>query len=175
MDINWHSILTSHFLWGLVIGLLIWLYTLLKCTFTARKAVKAKESVITALNNEKHKLRQHLQIQLDIEAESKSNQKKALEQLKDENENLRVTVQTLRQKPKREDIILLQVYDRAIHIMQERAPGFAPTWEGTLKEAKGEIEKANRGILPFIRRVIRPSSTPMIVTDDSKKRLETSE
>ncbi len=135
---------------------------------------KSKDSTINILKNEKHKLKQHLQIQLEIESESKEMQKKKFEKIKDENENLRTSVQTLRIKPRREEIILLQVYDRAIHIMQERAPGFAPTWENTLKEAKTEIDKANRGIVPFIRRVIRPSSTPLIVCENRKK-LESSE
>ena len=119
-------------------------------------------------------MKQHLQIQLEIESEAKERQKQTLEKLREENENLRTSVQTLRLKPRREEIILLQIYDRAIHIMQERAPGFAPTWEGTLKEAKTEIDKANRGVIPFIRRVIHPSSTPLIVTDN-RKRLESSE
>jgi hypothetical protein len=174
MDVTWKSILSSHFLWGLIIGLLIWLFTVIKSYFSHRNIRKAKDGTINHLKNEKNKLKQHLQIQLEIESESKERQKQTLEKLREENENLRTSVQTLRLKPRREEIILLQIYDRAIHIMQERAPGFAPTWEGTLKEAKTEIDKANRGVIPFIRRVIHPSSTPLIVTDN-RKRLESSE
>jgi hypothetical protein len=174
MDVTWKSIFSSHFLWGLIIGLLIWLFTAIKSYFSHRNIRKAKDSAINHLKNEKNKLKQHLQIQLEIESESKERQKQTLEKLREENENLRTSVQTLRLKPRREEIILLQIYDRAIHIMQERAPGFAPTWEGTLKEAKTEIDKANRGVIPFIRRVINPSSTPLIVTDN-RKRLEASE
>ena len=174
MDISWKSILSNHFLWGLVIGLLIWLFTLIKFYFTFRNLSKAKDDTINTLKNEKHKLKQHLQIQLEIESESKERQKQSFEKIKEENENLRTSVQTLRLKPRREEIILLQIYDRAIHIMQERAPGFAPTWEGTLKEAKTEIDKANRGVIPFLRRVIHPSSTPLIVSEN-RKRLESSE
>ena len=174
MDFSWQSILASHFFWGLIIGLLIWLFTVIKFYFAYRNICRIKDSTINSLSSEKHRLKQHLQIQLEIEAESKERQKKNLEKVKEENENLRTTVQTLRIKPKREELILLQVYDRAIHIMHERAPGFAPTWENTLKEAKSEIEKANKGIIPFIRRVIRPSSTPLIVCNDTK-RLEPSD
>lgn len=163
MDFNWHAFLTNHFLWGLVIGLLIWLFTVIKFYFSRIRTRKIKEGELNALRNEKLKLKQHLQIQLEIESESKERQKRTLEKLKEENENLRTSVQTLRLKPRREELILLQVYDRAIHIMQERAPGFAPTWESTLKEAKSEIEQANKGIIPFIRKVIHPSSTPLIV------------
>ena len=174
MDTNWNSILSNHFLWGLAIGLLIWLYTVIRLHFSHKNASKAKDSAISTLKNEKNKLKQHLQIQLEIEAESKERQKQTVDKVKEENENLRASVQTLKLKPRREEIILLQVYDRAIHLMQERAPGFAPTWENTLKEAKTEVDKANRGVIPFIRRVIHPSSTPLIVSDN-RKRLESSE
>jgi len=174
MDISWKSILSNHFVWGLVVGLLIWLFTVIRFYFTYRNMRKGKDSTINTLKNEKHKLKQHLQIQLEIESESKERQKKNLEQLKEANENLRTSVQTLRQKPRREEIILLQIYDRAIHIMQEKAPGFAPTWENTIKEAKTEIDKANRGVVPFIRRIIHPSSTPLIVSEN-RKRLESNE
>ena len=174
MDIHWKSLLSNHFLWGLVIGLAIWLFTVFKFYFSRRNLAKIKDGSINALKNEKHKLKQHLQIQLEIESESKERQKKTLEKIKEENENLRTSVQTLRIKPKREEIILLQVYDRAIHIMHERAPGFAPTWENTLKEARSEVEKANKGIIPFIRKVIHPSSTPLIIAAEAKS-LETSE
>lgn len=169
---NWHSILTNHFIWGLAAGLVIWALSTVKFYLSHMRVCRTKNATISSLINEKHKLKQHLQIQLEIESESKERQKKTLEKVKEENENLRTSVQTLRLKPKREEIILLQVYDRAIHIMHERAPGFAPTWENTLKEAKTEIEQANKGIIPFIRKVIHPSSTPLIMEakhiDDSE-------
>jgi hypothetical protein len=37
---------------------------------------------------------------------------------------------------------VLYVYDKAIHIMFEKHPGFAAMRAGVLKEAKTEIEKA---------------------------------
>ena len=174
MDIDWKSLLSNHFLWGLAIGLLIWIYSGIRLYFSHKAVSKAKETVINTLKNEKNKLKQHLQIQLEIEAESKERQKEKIDKIKEENENLRTSVQTLRLKPKREELILLQVYDRTVHMMQERAPGFAPTWENTLKEAKAEIEKANKGVIPFVRRIIHPSSTPLIAKD-SRSRLESSE
>ena len=174
MDFSWKSLLSNHFVWGLAIGLFIWLITLIKFYFNYRSMKRSKNNTITSLKNEKNKLKQHLQVQLEIEAESKERQKHNYDKIKEENENLRTSVQTLRLKPRREELILLQVYDRAIHIMQERAPGFAPSWEATLKEAKTEIDKANRGVIPFIRRVIRPSSTPLLVSDP-KKQLESSD
>ncbi len=174
MDFNWKSLLANHFVWGLAIGLFIWLITLIKFYFNYRSLKRTKNGIINSLKNEKNKLKQHLQVQLEIEADAKERQKHNLDKIKEENENLRTSIQTLRLKPRREELILLQVYDRAIHIMQERAPGFAPTWEATLKEAKTEIDKANRGVIPFIRRVIRPSSTPQLVSDP-RKQLDTSD
>ena len=174
MDIDWNSILSNHFLWGLAVGLLVWFYTIIRLHFLHRSALKAKDLVINSLRSEKGKLRQHLQTQSEIEAESKEQQKQRIDAIKTENENLRTSVQTLKLKPRREEMILLQVYDHAIHLMQERAPGFAPTWENALKEAKLEIDKANKGIIPFVRRIIHPSSTPLI-TKDNKKMLDSSE
>ena len=166
---DWKQILMDRFVWGLAIGLIIWLITILKCSSSLRKSKKEDKIKNISLKNEMTKLREHLQTQLEIESEKKELQKKKLEQLKSENENLRITAQTLKLKPKREEMILLQIYDRAVHIMLERAPGFGPTWENTLKEAKKEIDQANKGIIPFIKRVIHPSAHPVLTAKNIKQ------
>ncbi len=171
MDYN--SLLQNHFLWGLVIGLLIWLYTLIKCTVGKHKAVKEYKNQLKSLNAEMGKLKQHLQMQLDIDSESKEKSKKEREDQQERINNLMQTIANLKTEPKKEEIILLQIYDKAVRLMNERAPGFAPTWEATLREAHLEYEKAQKGFIPFIRKIIRPSS----VTIDHKmsiKQLETS-
>jgi hypothetical protein len=166
---DWKQILMDRFVWGLAIGLIVWLLTVLKYSSTLRKTKKESNIRYLSLKNEMLKLREHLQTQLEIESEKKELEKKKIEQLKSENENLRVTAQTLKLKPKREEMILLQVYDRAVHIMLERAPGFGPTWENTLKEAKKEIDQANKGIIPFIKRVIHPSAHPILTAKNIKQ------
>ena len=41
--------------------------------------------------------------------------------------------------------------------MSERAPGYAPAWENCVKEAESEVIKTETGLLPFIKKVFRPS------------------
>ena len=41
--------------------------------------------------------------------------------------------------------------------MFEKAPGFAPAWQITLKEAENLFEKSERGVVPLLKRLM-PSS-----------------
>ncbi len=151
------EIISSHFVWGLATGLVIWIYSTIRFWFKIhhiRNEANAKLRTVTA---EKAKYMQHLQTQLEIDAEGKESQKKAIESLKTENENLKSMVQYLKNEPKKEELLMLQAYDKAIHLMHERAPGFAPTWEATLREAHMELERSQKGIIPFFKRIIRPS------------------
>ena len=151
------EILSNHFVWGLAVGLIIWIYSCIRFWIkihNLRNDANAKLRTITA---EKAKYMQHLQTQLEIDAESKQSQKKLIETLKMENENLKSMINYLKSEPKKEELLMLQAYDKAIHLMHERAPGFAPTWEATLREAQMEIEKSQKGIIPFFKRIIRPS------------------
>ena len=80
-----------------------------------------------------------------------------LETLKKQNENLRVTVATLKSKTEKSDLRTLHVYDRAIRLMTLRAPGFAPSWEMALTEAEAEMRQVDTGMLAWVKRAIRPS------------------
>jgi len=102
-------------------------------------------------------LREHLQRQMEINQKGSDEQKKELETLRAQNENLRVSNATLKQKPGRAEIQTLTVYDKALHIMNGRAPGFGPAWEGAVKEAEAEVAQADSGIVPMLRKVFRPS------------------
>ncbi|HNR51645.1 MAG TPA: hypothetical protein PKI80_08680, partial [Deltaproteobacteria bacterium] len=63
----------------------------------------------------------------------------------------------------------LHVYDRAIHAMLARAPGFAPTWEMVLKEAEDEVAQAETGITAFMRKVF--TSQKQIPTEGGEQKL----
>ena len=80
-----------------------------------------------------------------------------LEVLKKQNENLRVTVATLKTKTEKADLRTLHIYDKAIRLMIVRAPGFAPVWESTLTEAEVEMQQVDTGVVAWIKRTIRPS------------------
>jgi hypothetical protein len=62
-------------------------------------------------------------------------------------------IQVLNQKPSKQEIRQAQVYQKAIETMFEKSPGFAPAWQITLKEAEEEMRNAEKGILPFFKRM----------------------
>jgi hypothetical protein len=111
-----------------------------------------------ALEAEVKRLREHLNTQMEITQEGSMARTKLLEQLRLENENLRIAVQTWRQKPDRRDLRLLQVYDHAVHQLLERAPGFSTHWEGALREAEEHIAQADRGLIAFTRGWLLPKA-----------------
>lgn len=110
-----------------------------------------------ALRRETARLYEQLALDMRIRDRGHKSQLDELENLRMQNENLRITVSTLRGKPGRAELDLLHIYDRAIHEMCQRAPGFAPTWELLLREAREEMAKTDSGIIAFVRRAFRPS------------------
>lgn len=118
-------------------------------------------------------LKNHLQQKLEIDAEATNRRNRDVEQLKAENENLRISNQSLAQKPGRREIMNLHVYQRAIGIMSEVATGFAPMWQKALKEAEQEIEEAEAGKRPFIKKIIPLDFFSS--GSESRKRLDTPE
>ena len=143
------SILGNPFLRGLLIGLLIALILWVRALFKIRD-----------LNNNLKKLREHLHTKLEIDSEENERRKLEMDKLKQERDNLRNMVQVLNQKPGRQELRQTQVYQKAIEIMFEKSPGFAPAWQITIKEAEEEIKRAERGIIPFFKRMTTSSSTP---------------
>ena len=110
------------------------------------------------LNREVNRLRSHLHTKLEIDSTENERRKAELERLKQERDNLRITVQSLNQKPGRKEIRQYFVYQTALDIMFEKAPGFAPAWQITLKEAEGLFEKSEKGVVPLLKRLM--PSTP---------------
>ena len=110
---------------------------------------------------------------MELDAEANENRKNQLEKFRQENENLRITVQTLRDKPGRKEVELLHIYDKALQSMFQNAPGFAPAWQTTVKEAEQEVTQYQKGIIPFLKKVIRPSATQYL--DSESKKMITNE
>ena len=102
-------------------------------------------------------LREHLQTQMTINAKGNQSTLQEIEQLKKQNENLRITLATLKNRPDKSELRTLYLYDKAIHLMYEKAPGFAPAWESIIKEAESDMERTSTGLIAWARRVIRPS------------------
>ena len=110
------------------------------------------------LNKEIQKLREHLQTKFEIESADNERRKEEMVQLRQERDNLRNMIQVLNQKPGKQEIRQAQVYQRAVESMFEKSPGFAPAWQITLKEAEEEMRNAEKGLLPFFKRMTGSAS-----------------
>jgi len=108
------------------------------------------------LAHEVARLRRHLHDHMEVTHEGSRQQKLELERLRQENENLRITVKAWQQKPDRRELRMLQVYDEAVRQVSASAPGFAPVWEAALREAEARAQEIDRGLVAFARRLVRP-------------------
>ena len=148
-DTSWISgIFANPFLRGLLVGLFIALVLWVRGLFKVRD-----------LNGSLKKLREHLHTKLEIDSAENERRKGEMDKLRQERDNLRNMVQVLNQKPGRQELRQVQVYQKAIETMFERSPGFAPAWQITVKEAEEEIKRAERGIIPFFKRMTGSGST----------------
>ncbi len=127
---------------GLILAVVLWV-----------QAIWKRRSLVKDIAN----LRDHLHTHMEISAKGNETSKSELEGLRKQAENLRITVATLKSKPGRAELRTLHIYDKAIHMMFEKAPGFAPAWEGVLKEAEQDMQQTEKGFFPLIRKVFRPS------------------
>ncbi|MEA2102312.1 MAG: hypothetical protein U9P80_07035 [Thermodesulfobacteriota bacterium] len=133
------------FLLGLAIGLVVAAIVWIKGAFGRRSSRK-----------ETSKLKENLYTKMEIDAKGHKTREDEFEKIRKENENLRVSVKSLQQKAGRSEIRQLHIYDKAIHTMLARAPGFSATWEIVLNEAQNEMEKSDTGITAFVRKVFVP-------------------
>ncbi len=127
---DWHSILTSPFTWGLSLGLLFFF-------LSAWGHFKTK--------NEFRRYRKHLSDKLDLDASQLESLKKEKETLLKESENLRLRIGMLSEKPDQKIMRDLEILTRAEKRMVLRAPGFAPAWEAAKSEAADEVAQEELG------------------------------
>lgn len=114
----------------------------------------------SSMRKEMEELKKHLQTQMSITAKGYEEMQQELKRLKQENENLRITVATLSNKPGRAELKTLQVWDKALRIMTVTSPGFAPAWEMAIAEARKEAQEAETGVKALVRKVF-----PMLPQD----------
>ena len=100
----------------------------------------------------------HLERQMKITDAGNATLVKELETLKKENENLRISVKTLGQKPGRAELRLLNIYDSALRKMMSQAPGFSSAWEISLQEAEREYEANETGLKSIVGKVFGSGS-----------------
>jgi uncharacterized membrane protein YciS (DUF1049 family) len=147
-ETNWFmTIISNPFARGLAIGFIVCVIIYLRGLLRRRELAK-----------EVDRLRAHLHTKLEIDSAENERRKNELTRLQQERDNLRITVQSLNQKPGRKEIRQYYIYQTAIDIMFEKAPGFAPAWQVTLKEAENLFEKSESGVVPLLKRLMPTSA-----------------
>ena len=144
------DILYSQFVWGLALGLLI-------AGFILKNAIGSKMQLKRELKSMKEEmavLQTHLNTQLKITASGNESLTKEVETLKSQNENLRVNLSALQNKPDKSEQRQFRMQEMAISTMREQAPGFAGAWEKAMKQADADMESAETGFSKLMRKVV---------------------
>lgn len=144
------QILQERFVWGLLLGLLVTFFVW-RNGFSARQNLKKENKRI---QGEMSELQGHINTQMKISATGSDALTKELEELKKQNENLRVNISTLQQKPEKAELKHLHVTETAVRMMREQAPGFATAWEKTLRTAEDEYNNSENGLSKLVRKVL---------------------
>lgn len=159
------KILGYPFTKGLVVGLIFAAWALWS-GWSARRALRREarretqrlEGEIAKLQGEIRELKEHWNTATELARKGNQALMDENAELKKQNENLRISLAELKNKPDRAEIQKLYLLDKAVHLMYSRAPGFAPAWESILQEAQAELDKTSSGLIPWIRRIIHPSA-----------------
>jgi hypothetical protein len=147
----------DHFFWGLGVGILL---GVIGIVLTILRLWEARREVT--------RLRRHLADKLELEADATNRLKADLQNLRTQNENLRMKVSSLSQIPDRKQQRDLEVYARAERYMVSQSPGFPAVWEQAKQAAVGELETEEQGqSLP--RRVFNALLNRSSRTDDRER------
>jgi len=144
------DILFTQFSGGLLLGLLVAFFTW-KSGFAAKRNLKRE---MKRVEQDCKELQQHLSTQLKVNAVGNESLQNKLEDLRIQNENLRVNLSTLQQKPGRAGLRQLTIIENAIGLMREQAPGFAQAWEKAIRQAEADYEASEGGLKKLVRRVL---------------------
>ena len=137
----------QNFLIGLGIGVV--LAIVLVVVLSVRRHKEILES-----KKETERLKRMLTDRMDLESEGLAKLKEQNEDLKKQNENLRISLNSYSQKPGRKELARLQVYQLAVDRLTINSPGFGAAWQAALKESEDEFQKTYVGVQPFIKRLI---------------------
>ena len=150
------------FIYGLCIGLAIAAVTAVVSAVRVSRVRDEKEKEV-------QKYRTMLTDRMEVESDGIRKVREENEELKKANENLRISLLALRDKPGRKELQRLQVLQKAADRLTLNSPGFGPVWQAALKESEEEFQKVYSGFLPFIKRHIpKPTDAEVIdVSDDS--------
>ena len=149
----------KYLLLGLVIGLFIAFAVWVVMAIKRRALKKSAEAEIK-------KYKDMLSQRMELESEGMSKLRAENESLKSANENLRVSIQTLSQKPGKREISRLQVYQTAVDRLTINSPGFGPAWQAALKESEEEFSKTLAGTVAFLRKFIPNKTDAQLIEED---------
>lgn len=127
---NVSTFLSHPFSWGLGLGLLFFV-------FSAWAHFKTKREL--------RRYRKHLSDKLELEARQYEIVRREKETVGKENENLRLRIGQLNEKPEQKMLRDLEVLSRAEKRMILQAPGFAGAWEGAKTAAIEELTAEDQG------------------------------
>jgi cell division protein FtsB len=91
------------------------------------------------------RLKRHLADKLELEAEATNRLRLDLQELKQQNENLRIKVANLNQYPDKRLNRELEIYARAERFMVSSSPGFPAVWEEAKRTALTGLEHEETG------------------------------
>ena len=144
------NIVSEPFTWGLAVGLILLFLT----WNSARKDKKHLKNELKRITKENADLQTHLGTQLKINAKGNETLQGQLDEMRLQNETLRVNIQTLQQKPGKVEQRKLELMEIAVSNMREQAPGFAAAWEKSLRSAEDELQAAEGGLKKLIHKIV---------------------
>ncbi len=118
------------FVWGLLIGLSLLVMSLYSHWKTSREFLHYKR---------------HLSDKMELDAELQQKMKAERDRLAGENENLRILVASLKEKPDPRLAHELELLSRAESQMLLNAPGFGAAWEAAKHRAHEELAEESQG------------------------------
>ena len=144
------KIMQNEFVWGLLIG-----FTFAFFAWKSGLSTKLRLSRdVRRLESELRDLQGHLNTQLKINSQGNQTLQQELDELRKQNENLRVSLANMQNKPGRAEHRQYQITESAVRMMREQAPGFAPAWEKAVRQSEMEIEAGESGLKKLVRKVI---------------------
>jgi cell division protein FtsB len=126
--------LNHHFYLGLGVGALLGLIVIV---FALMRLWDTKGEV--------RRLKRHLADKLELEADATNRLRLDLQELKQQNENLRIKVANLNQYPDKRLQRELEIYARAERFMVSSSPGFPAVWEEAKRTAMTGLEQEETG------------------------------
>jgi len=126
--------LNHHFYLGLCVGAVLGLIVI---AFALMRLWDTKGEV--------KRLKRHLSDKLELESEATNRLRHDLQELKQQNENLRIKVANLNQIPDKRLHRELEIYARAERFMVSSSPGFPAVWEEAKRSAMNGLEQEETG------------------------------